>query len=271
MQFLSGGINDALVGLMRDEPGNVVGRGAGGLERIDDDVGDHAHRMFEHFAAFHAKMSHRLGRGRTAVDIQLGFVPAVGAQVRGQHTGIRHGAGLLLRVQHDGAGAVAEQHAGGAIVPVENAREGFRADHQRALEGSAAQEIIRGRNREHKARAHRLKVERRAVMNAERVLDCNRGGGKRVVRRRGRTHDQVDRLRIDPGMFQRRQRRLGPQMRGEFAGCRDMALPDAGALHDPFVRSVDLCRQLRIGQNLLRQIGPTAEHDRTRHSHERAS
>ena len=43
---------------------------------------------------------------------------------------------LLLRVEHDGAGAIAEQHAGGAVVPVEDARKRLRADHQRALEAA---------------------------------------------------------------------------------------------------------------------------------------
>ena len=42
-------------------------------------------------------------------------------------------ARLLLRIEHDGAGAVAEQHAGGAVGPVENARKRLGADHQRAL------------------------------------------------------------------------------------------------------------------------------------------
>ena len=35
--------------------------------------------------------------------------------------------------QHHRAGAVAEQHAGAAVAPVEDAREGLGADHQRAL------------------------------------------------------------------------------------------------------------------------------------------
>ncbi len=72
--------------------------------------------------------------------------------------------GLRLRFEHHGAGAVAEQHAGAAIGPVENAREGLRADHQRALVGAGAQEIVGGRQRKDEARAHRLQVEGRAVV-----------------------------------------------------------------------------------------------------------
>ena len=38
----------------------------------------------------------------------------------------------LGRLEHHRAGAVAEQHAGRAVLEVEDAREHFGADHQRA-------------------------------------------------------------------------------------------------------------------------------------------
>ena len=191
--------------------------------------------------------------------------------MRGEDAAIGRRAGLVLRLEHDRAGAVAEQHAGAAIVPVENARERLRADHQRALVGAGAQEIVGGREREDEAGAHRLQIEGRAMMDAERVLDRDRGRRKGIVRRRGRQHDQVDRLRIDAGMFQRRARRVDRQMRRELAFGRDMALPDAGALNDPLVRRIDTGRQFRIGQHLLRQIGAAAQHDRTFRRHETTS
>ena len=180
-------------------------------------------------------------------------------------------ARLLLRLQHHGAGAVAEQHAGGAVVPVEDARKGLGADHQRALVGAAAQEIVGGGQRKDEARADRLQVEGRAMVDAEPVLDRDRGRRESVVRRRGRHHDQVDRLRIDAGIGERRARGIDAEMRGELVVGRDVALPDAGALHDPVVGSVNSCRQFGIGQHLLRQIGAAAEHDRTYRSHETAS
>ena len=179
--------------------------------------------------------------------------------------------GCCCGVQHDGAGAVAEQHAGAAVVPVENSREGLGADHQRALERAGAQETVRGGERENEPRAYRLQIEGRAVVDAESVLDCDRRGREGVVGRRGRQHDQVDRLRVDPGIGKRRPRGMDRQMRGEFALRGDMALPDAGALHDPLVGGVYSRRQFGIGQDPLRQIGAAAEHDRTYCSHETAS
>ena len=191
--------------------------------------------------------------------------------MRRQHAAIGRFARLVLRLEHDRAGAVAEQHAGAAIVPVENARERLGADHQRALVGAGAQEIVGGGEREDEAGAHRLQIEGGAMMDAEPVLHGDRGRRKGVVRRRGRQHDQVDRLRIEPGVFQRRARSVDRQMRSELAFGGDMALPDAGALHDPLVRSIDTGRQFRIGQHLLRQIGAAAQHDRTFRSHETTS
>ena len=56
-------------------------------------------------------------------------------------------------------------------------------------------------------------------------------------------------------MMQRRARSLNRQVRGELALGGDVALPDPGALDDPFVRGVDPGRQFGIGQDLLRQVG----------------
>src|SRR5437764_1114897 len=64
---------------------------------------------------------------------------------------------------------------------------------------------------------------------------------------------------------------LGFDHDGAVAVGGDMARPDAGALYDPFVRGGDPRRKLGIGQNLPRQIGTAAEHDRAYCSHETAS
>jgi hypothetical protein len=52
---------------------------------------------------------------------------AIGVQLGGQD------AWLLRSAHDDGAGAVAEQHAGGAILEIEDAGEHFGADHQHVL------------------------------------------------------------------------------------------------------------------------------------------
>ena len=99
------------------------------------------------------------------------------------------------RLQHDGAGPVAKQHAGPPVGPVEDAREGFGADDQRAPMRAGGQELVRGGDREHEARTYGLQVEGRAMGDPELRLDLGRGRGEGVIRRRGREHDQVDRRR----------------------------------------------------------------------------
>ena len=95
-------------------------------------------------------------------------------------------------LQHHRAGAVAEQHAGRAVLPVEQARKGFGADHQRALVRAGGEELVGGGDGEDEAGADRLKVEGDALSDAERGLDLARRGGEGVVGRRGRDDDEVD-------------------------------------------------------------------------------
>ena len=113
-------------------------------------------------------MADRLGRAGPAVDVEQILEAAVGADARCEDAAVLARAVLRLRLEHDGAGAVAEQHAGGAVRPVENAREGFRADDEGALELAGLEEVVGDRQGVDEARAHRLHVEGRALGDAER-------------------------------------------------------------------------------------------------------
>ncbi len=57
------------------------------------------------------------------------------------------------------------------------------------------------------------------------------------------------------------------EVRGQLAGRGDPALANAGALGDPGIGGVDLLGEIGVGEDMARQIAPTAEHDRTRHRH----
>ena len=72
------------------------------------------------------------------------------------------------------------------------------------------------------------------------------------------------------GMAERRARRLGRHLRGGFAGRGDVALVNAGALHDPLVGCVDLAREIGVGKNSAWQITPAAEHDGAANRHKAA-
>jgi hypothetical protein len=78
------------------------------------------------------------------------------------------------------------------------------------------EEVVGRRQREDEARAHRLHVEGAPCLMPSRS-GCDRVAGKVWSGRRGREHDQVDRLRIDAGVGERGLRRLGAEMGGELA------------------------------------------------------
>ena len=160
-------------------------------------------------------------------------------------------------------GPVAEEHAGGAVVPVEDAREGFGADHEGALVRARLQELVGRRDRVDEAGADRLQVEGGAVGHAETGLD--HGGGRRegVVRRRGGADDEVDVGGRQPGIGEGRLGRLDAEDRRGLVVVRDVARLDAGALHDPLVRGLDQLFEILVRQPAPRQIGADAAYDGT--------
>ena len=83
--------------------------------------------------------------------------------------------------------------------------------------------------------------------------------------------DEIDRLRVKPGRASAARAAAIAEIGGRFAVGRDVALADAGALHDPFVGCVDHPRQFVVGEGALRQIAAAAEDDGTCDSHEAAS
>ena len=86
--------------------------------------------------------------------------------MRRQYAAVGGFARLRQGFEHDGAGTIAEQHAGPSVVPIEYSRECLGADHQSAFIRAAAQEIVGSGEREDKPRAYRLQVEGRAVVDA---------------------------------------------------------------------------------------------------------
>ena len=163
---------------------------------------------------------------------------------------------LLLRLEHDGAGPVAEQHAGGAVVPVEDARKRLGADHQRALVACRrASKPSARRQRIDEAGADRLQIEGGAVGDAETGLHRHRGRREGVVGRRGRQHDQIDRSAASTPASASAARAACIARSEVISPSRgDMALADAGALHNPFVGGIDHARQFGVGDDARGQI-----------------
>src|SRR5262249_20593244 len=108
------------------------------------------------------------------------------------------------------------------------------------------------------------------VGDAEPRLHGDGAGRKRVVGRRGRHHDQVDRGRLDMRGRERRPRRLDGELGRRLTRRSDAPLADAGALGDPFVGGLDPLGEIRVGEHVLGQVTANAQDDRTRDAHEAA-
>ena len=263
-EFLRRRLDDADIGLMRDQPVDVRGGAACLAQRGTGGLFQHPHRELEYRLAIH--LQQRIAQHRAARDMpwhaEDAHMAAIGVQVGGED------AGLLGRLQHHGAGAVTEQHAGGAILPVENARERLGADQQCARKGTGPQQAVDGRDTVDKAGADRLQIECGTPVDAESRLHAHRTRGKGIVGGRGRKHDQIDRLRVHAGRSERGARRVGRHVRRHLAFRGDVPLANAGSLHDPIVGGVDHLRQLGVGEQPARQIAAAAEHDRAQVRHD---
>ena len=117
-QLAGGRLDDPDVGLVGDEPVDVGRVHAVRSQRLADDPVQRPHRDLEDLVALHLRVCPPVrdpaaaARG-SAVDVEQRLVAAVGVQVG------RHHARSIRRFEHDGAGAVAEQHARTPIGPVE--------------------------------------------------------------------------------------------------------------------------------------------------------
>ena len=155
--------------------------------------------------------------------------------------------------EHDGAGAVAEQHTRAPVLEIEDAREHFGTDHQRLAGGTGADHRIGDRQRVDEARAHRLHVERRAAGDAELLLHQARGRREHHVGRAGRDDDQIDAGGVDIGRFERTSRGLYREVAAADIRLGEMARSDAGAFDDPLVRSLDAIEREPCGERVIRQ------------------
>ena len=198
---------------------------------------------------------------RPAVDEELVLVRAVGAQAGRDDAAIGNLALILLDLEDQRAGAVAEEDAGAAIGPVEDTREGLGADHQHAFGEPALEVEIGGGDRVDEAGADGLHVEGEAVPHAEPALYVDGGGGKRIVRRRGRDHDQVDVVRRQAGIRERCARSRLAERSRRLALVRYVTLADAGALDDPFVGCLDDAFEIGILHDAAGQGGADPAHD----------
>ena len=219
--------------------------------------------MAEDQIALHPQMARRPGRGHAAIHMQQFAIAPVAVQVAGQDAAIVAGARAFLRLQHHGAGAVAEQHAGAPVGPVHDAREGLGPDHQDAAGQPRAQHRIGIGQRKDEARADRLHVIGKAARDPQALLNHRGDRRKGEIGCRGRQHDPVDIIRAQPGAIQRDAGGARRQVAGHLALGGEMAPFDPGAGADPFVGRVELVLEPGILDDTLGQVMPGAGDDGT--------
>jgi hypothetical protein len=170
----------------------------------------------------------------------------------------------LRRAQEDSPRAVAEQHAGAAVLPVQDTGIDLAADHQNAAGLPGSDHPVGHGQAIDETGARGGKVEPKALGHPQLRLHAQRGGGKRLVGRAGRQDDPVHIRRRRAGIGQGRPgRRCSHERRGlMLAG--EVPLFDARPFLNPGVGGIDRPRQLFIGHDPLGQVAATAGEDGTR-------
>ena len=162
-------------------------------------------------------------------------------------------------VLEDGrARAVPEQHASGAVLPVDDRRKFLRADDQHALAGAGHDELLAYFQRVDEARARRLEVEGRRPLRPDLVLHQAGRGWERHVRRDGGDDDEIDLIRCDARLGHRALGCLGRQIGAKLVVRRDAPGLDARAAGDPLVRRIDELFQVGVGDHALGDVGTHA-------------
>ena len=249
---------------MRHDPVDIVGRQIGQRQHLAHHARQIGDRVAEYLAAFHAHLADRTRRRGSAIDIEQLVMPPVGMEFRRQHTAPRRRV-AVASPEHNGARAVAEQDAGRAILPVEDAAERFRPDDQRVGRRACADHAFRDRDGIKKARADRADIERDAIVDAECCLNQRRARRESLVGGCRRQHDQVDVGRHHPRCRECAAGGVGRERRGRLACARDMAKADAAPLDNPFIRSVDRLGKFGVRHPAHRQCRAGAEHRRAPH------
>ena len=153
-------MHDANVGLVRHQPIDIYSCFTCFGQHSPRGIFQHTHGQLEHRLAVHFQcgVTQHLPTTDRARHAQNARVFAVCMDVSCQNTGAR--AIVFTALQHHSARAITKQHAGGAVIEVEDAREHLSAHHQCFAGGPSLDERVSHRQRINKAAAHRLNIKR---------------------------------------------------------------------------------------------------------------
>lgn len=170
---------------------------------------------------------------------------------------------LTTMPQDRSAGTIAEEHAGVAIRPIDDARKLFGSDDKDSVVGIGGNKLLRNFDSVEKSGASGAHVETRCIDCTDLSLHETRRAREKHVRRDRGDNDEINVLGSDPGVRDgcfggfRREIARGLIIRG------DSAFVDAGARNDPFGSRLYGFLQFGVGEHFFRDVTPRAD-DRDR-------
>ncbi len=172
----------------------------------------------------------------------------VGAQIEASQAVFRGHSGHNCRAR-----AVAKQNGGVAVVPIDDARHDFGANHQNVAH-RARRDELRGHDKPvNEARTRGFEVECRAV-STQSVLNEGGGGRELKIGRAGRDNDEIDVPGADFRVIERFSCGLKSDVCGRFIVSCDVTLTDSSAGANPFIAGFDDFFEVEIGQNPLWRV-----------------
>ena len=124
------------------------------------------------------------------------------------HDGGQQAVGIGAVLQNGRARAIAEQHAGVAVLPVNDGRKFFRADDQHSVVGAGHDKLLADFQAVNESGTGGFEIEGGGAVRADFLLHQAGGGGKRHVWRDGGDDDEVNLIGGDAGVFHARAARL---------------------------------------------------------------
>ncbi len=257
-EAVSDGIDDAEIGLVRDDEGDVLGAKLGAF---DDGVGRVLHAgdgVFKNLASRHRESGEAFTdifwgggtSGSATGDIEDAGLFSVGADVGGDDLAFA----FLGGTENCGARAIAEKDASGAICPIDEGGEFFCSDDKGISKGSALDHALGDFHGVEEAGASGRDVKGDGFGGADLFLDVAGGGGREGIGRDGGDDDEFDVFSGDPGLFERFEGRFGTKVGGVFSFGGDAALFDPGARDDPLVGGFYKFGEVIVGEDFFRKV-----------------
>src|SRR6185312_2715623 len=239
---MRGRVDDPLVGLVRDEPGDVICRQVIAFHQLRADIGHPFDGKLEDSLAFLVDVVFLcrhgfVGRGvpgTASFHMQMGAAAAVAPE-----DAVQYAVPFVIRFEQDAAGAVAEDDTGGAVAIVHDTAHFVATDDHHLFKAPAFDVHRAGRQRIDETGTCGAHIETPGILRARTVAYDIGGSRKEHIGRDSSYDDAVDLFRTDAPFAAD----LPENGNAEIGSCfsdpfQDPSFLDAGTGPDPFVVSV---------------------------------